>query len=439
VYLKFMDLASKSSIRRTLLGIGLIFLLSAANPCEAYSVFTHQQIIDLAWDDSIRPLLLQRYPHATADELDVAHSYAYGGCIIQDLGYYPFGHDFFSDLTHYVRSGDFIINLLRQAHDINEYAFAIGALSHYVGDSIGHEYAVNPATALAFHKLGKKYGPSVSYQEGPHAHIRTEFGFDIDQLTAHRFAPQRFLDEIGFRVPHRQLRDAFRATYGLHLNEVLGREFPAVRSYRSSARKFIPLIAFSEIVIHKHHFDQDPHDIAFDTYMGRVARADYQKHFSHAYKRPGIGAHLLAILIPVMPRIGALSYLAIKDPTVETEELYMVSVNLCLDDYSLYLKKLAEGPVSNLVLQDRDLDTGEVSKPGAYRLTDKTYAKLLRQIVSRPDRPVLPGIRRDILAYYADPGAPIATKKNEKAWEQVLSDLEALKNMPLVQSNNAAR
>jgi hypothetical protein len=53
----------------------------------------------------------------------------YGGAIIQDLGYYPFGNKFFSDLAHYVRSGDFVEALIAESQDLNEYAFALGAAS----------------------------------------------------------------------------------------------------------------------------------------------------------------------------------------------------------------------------------------------------------------------------------------------------------------------
>jgi hypothetical protein len=421
-----------------ILAFFLIVTFPGARPGFAYSIFTHQQLIDLAWDSSIRPLLLSRFPQASEADLNLAHSYAYGGCIIQDLGYYPFSHELFSNLTHYVRSGDFILNLFRLARDINEYAFAVGALSHYVGDSVGHRDAVNPATAIAFPGLGQKYGPSVTYQESPHSHVRTEFGFDIDQLTAHRFAPQLYLDVIGFSVPRRLLRIAFRETYGLELREVLGREFPAIRSYRSSARKFIPALAYAETVIHKHHFKQDVPGPAFDTYMDRISRADYQKHFAKAYRSPGIGAHLLALLIPILPRIGALSYLAIKDPKPESEELYIASVNRSQDLYSRHLEQLAAGADWPRDLPNRDLDTGELVKPGAYRRTDDTYAELLHRITARPERAVRPGIKRDILAYYANPSTPIATKRHEKAWRQVLTELAKLKQMPVASAEAIA-
>src|SRR5579864_4023767 len=105
----------------------VLAVASVPTIASAYSVLTHKEIIDLAWDDSIRPLLLARYPHLSSAELDEAHAYAYGGSAIQDMGYYPFGKQFFSNLTHYVRSGDFVGWLLANAQTIDEYAFAIGA------------------------------------------------------------------------------------------------------------------------------------------------------------------------------------------------------------------------------------------------------------------------------------------------------------------------
>ena len=87
----------------------LFFICQLASwKLRAYAVLSHEAIIDSAWDANIRPLLLKRFPNATPEEMKEAHGYAYGGVIIQDMGYYPHGSKFFSDLTHYVRSGDFV-------------------------------------------------------------------------------------------------------------------------------------------------------------------------------------------------------------------------------------------------------------------------------------------------------------------------------------------
>src|ERR1700720_3210925 len=167
----------------------LALLLSWPNGAAAYSVLAHEAIIDSVWDTSIRPLLLKRFPNATAEQLKEAHGYAYGGAIIQDMGYYPHGSHFFSDLTHYVRSGDFILALLRDAKDLDGYAFALGALAHYAADNDGHRIATNRAVPLLYPKLKKKYGDSVTYEEDRLAHVKTEFGFDVLEVAHGRYAP----------------------------------------------------------------------------------------------------------------------------------------------------------------------------------------------------------------------------------------------------------
>ncbi len=233
-----------------------IFAVCSLLPTGAfgYSVLTHEELIDLAWNDSIRPLLLARFPKASEAQLRTAHAYAYGGSAIQDMGYYPFGKPFFSNLTHYVRSGDFIAYLFRDARNLNEYAFAIGALSHYVGDSVGHSLAVNPSTAVEFPKLAGKYGRAVTYDQSPHGHIRTEFAFDIDQLANREFAPQAYLRAVGFKVPRSALQRAFINTYGIGSHEVIGRAHSALRSYRTSVHTFISALAEAELVVHRHQF-----------------------------------------------------------------------------------------------------------------------------------------------------------------------------------------
>jgi hypothetical protein len=393
-----------------------------------YSVLTHEQLIDLAWNGTIQPLLKKRFPRTTTAELRVAHAYAYGGCAIQDLGYYPFGNKFFSNLTHYVRSGDFVLRLLQDARNANEFAFALGALSHYVGDNIGHHDAVNPSTAIGFPKLGKKYGPIVTYDEASHAHIRIELAFDVDQLSHHRLAPGAYLRFIGLRVPMSLLAQAFEETYSIPLHDLLHAGRPAVRSYRTSVRSFLPRIAYAETVLHRDEFPPDIADAEFQTFLDAIARADFQTLWNQYRRQPGVKTHLIALLIRITPKVGVLSDLAIGIPTEDTQQLYIRSVNRSVDFYGGLLKQLGEKPA--ISIPNRDLDTGETSKPGAYALTDRTYAKLLHQITNDGQRHVGPGLKHDVLAFYSDPNAPIVTKKNKKAWAQVLKDLATLRGMP---------
>ncbi len=389
---------SRPALRTTLL---LAILLSTAN-LHAYSVLTHEELIDLAWNDSIRPLLLAKFPKATDHQLLMAHSYAYGGCAIQDMGYYPFGKRFFSNLTHYVRSGDFVTWMLENARTIDEYAFALGALSHYLGDSIGHSRAINPATAIEFPKLERKYGPTVTYGETPHGHIRTEFAFDVEEMTNLEFAPPAYLRAVGFRVPRKFLERAFVHTYGFDIRSILGPDRPALRSYRTAVRSFIPIFAEAEIVLHRHQFPPHPDDEAYRLFSERVSRTNYDRRWKHTYKGPRFKAHLLAIVVFLVPKIGAASDLAIKIPTPETQELYLGSLNHTVDVFDGMLKDLTQEADPPVVLTNVDLDTGKNDKRGDYPLSDHTYDELLARLTTRGPHKIPRDLKQDILNFYKE-------------------------------------
>lgn len=384
----------------------LLLLLILTLNSAAYSVFTHEELIDLAWNDSIRPLLLVRFPGATDEQLREAHAYAYGGSVIQDMGYYPFGKQFFSNLTHYVRSGDFVVWLLSNAHTIDEYAFAIGALSHYLGDSIGHSEAINPATAIGFPKLRRRFGPVVTYDESPHGHIRTEFAFDVGELTDSAFAPPAYLRFIGFKVPRKFLEQAFIAIYGFDIHEVLGRAHPALRSYRTSVRSFIPAFAEAEVVLHRKQFPPHADNETYRIFAERVARTNYERRWKHKFHGPGIKAHLLAFLVLIIPKIGAASDLAIKIPNSHTQELYLHSLNHTVDVFRDIIHRLGDEGDAPVPLANIDLDTGNPVKLGDYILADETYARLLQRITSKPERAVPEALKGNIVDYFADPKSP---------------------------------
>jgi len=390
---------------------------------SAYSVLTHEELIDLAWNESIRPLLLARFPGTSEEQLREAHAYAYGGSAIQDMGYYPFGKEFFSNLTHYVRAGDFVVWLLQNAQTPDELAFAIGALSHYLGDSIGHSQAINPATALEFPKLRHEFGPIVTYDESPHGHVRTEFAFDVEELSDAALAPPSYMRFIGFKVPRRFLERAFLSTYGFNIHEVLGRAHPALRSYRTSVRSFIPAFTEAEIVLHRHQFPAHPDDQAYHIFAERVARTNYDRKW-RPYRGPGFKAHLLAILVFIIPKIGPLSDLAIKIPNRGTEELYLQSVNRTVDSFREALHQLAASETP-LVLANNDLDTGYPVRLGDYPLADQTYAQLLDRITSRPDRLIPEALRQDIIGHYEGLGSTTNAQKKTNAKLQVLEKMIA--------------
>lgn len=413
--------------KRPLLATALVLAaaLVATPNLSGYSVQSHEQLIDLTWKSSIVPCLLARYPGLTPAQLDEAHAYAYGGSAIQDLGYYPFGNKFFSNLAHYVRTGDLVRAMLNDAQTPDELAFAIGALSHYVADSIGHSEAVNRAVAIEFPSLERRYGPSVDYAEGRHQHVQTEFAFDVDELANHHFAPRAYLDHVGLKLSVSLLRRAFQDTYGLDLYSVLGERGPALRkSYQFAVRRFIPRVAEAETVLHRHAMPPDSSTPERADLTRQLAQSSDENGWQSYRRNPTFGTYLLAGVIVLVPKVGALSDLSIKGPTPETEHTYVVSLLHSADALRHDLANL--GATADL-LANRDLDTGLTVAPGTYPLTDSTYAKLLAAVIRQPV--VSETLRANILAYYADPNAPIATRKNAKQWAKVQANLATLKAM----------
>lgn len=434
---------------RTLLFLLLVLLLPYGRSAAAYSLLTHEQLIDLTWDDSIVPLLLNHYPNLTPAQLREARAYAYGGCVIQDIGYYPFGDRSFSNLTHYVRTGDFVVNLFRNATNANELAFAIGALSHYIGDSVGHSLATNLAVPIEFPKLGKKYGRVVSYAEGRDQHVQTEFAFDVDEISHHHMAPVRYLRHIGLKVPVHQLALAYYQTYGITetFSFKKGRRFN-VAGYRFATRSFIPRIAYAVTILHRNQEPPEPTDAESNEVAHQIVEVATRNNWQAYRRKPGIGTYTLAGLLFILPKIGPLKLAAVKGPSPATDADYIHSVAVSTATLKRRLARFTPpSPVqhASITLSDpaemrhllrlrhplpnRDLDTGRVVQPGGYPLTDSTYAHLLHRLALHPAQPIPPGIKQDIQAYYANPNLPITTKRSPKQWAQLQADLATLASM----------
>ena len=401
--------------------LAILFVAYLVPNCAGYAVLTHEAIIDAAWDDGIRPLLLQRFPSATPEELQQAHAYAYGGAIIQDMGYYPFGSRFFSDLTHYVRSGDFVLALIAASQDLNEYAFALGALAHYAADTEGHPLATNLSVALMYPKLAKKYGPVVTYDQKPSAHAQVEFGFDVDQVAEGNYAPNAYHEFIGFEVSKPVLERAFARTYCVDLSNVFGSVDLAIGSYRHAVSTVIPRTTKVAWHMKKHEIQNSHPSEVRSEFIYNVSHSEYRKDWGTVYEKPGISARIKAFFLRLTPKVGPFSALAFHPPTPAVEQMYMHSFNETLEHYRGMLLAQQEG---RLQLPNENLDTGELTKPTAYPFTDETYAKLLAKVY---ESPVSAGLRSDILIYYSDTGAPFATKKNPEAWQHVLDELGKLK------------
>src|SRR6202043_81948 len=333
--------ANADSWRQFVMRVGtvLLIVLMSCSSSSAYSVLTHEEIVDLVWTDKIRPLLLQRYPGLTEEQLTEAHAYAYGGAVIQDLGYYPFGSREFSDLVHYVRSGDFVRELLLESQDVNEYAFALGALSHYVSDIAGHP-AVNQAVAIEYPKLRAKFGKSVRYAQDKTAHLKTEFGFDTVQVAKNRYASQQYHDFIGFQVSKPLLERVFPVIYGVELKDVLAHEDLAVSSYRFAISRLIPEMTRVALQTHKKELMRETPDFAKKKFLYRLSRSDYEKQWGKDYTKPGAGTRILSTLLRYIPRIGPFKGLSFNNPTPQTEDLYFKSVNKTVDQYRAFLEEV---------------------------------------------------------------------------------------------------
>ena len=448
----------------------VLLVFPFGNPAGAYSLLTHEQLIDLTWKDSIVPLLLSRYPTLTPAQLEHARAYAYGGCVIQDIGYYPFGDASFSNLTHYVRSGDFVVNLFRNAGNADELAFAVGALSHYIGDSVGHSLATNLAVPVEFPKLEAQYGHVVNFAQGERQHVQTEFAFDIYEIAHHRMAPSHYLKHIGLEVPTRQLALAFYQTYGLSedFTGTRGRRVN-VGGYRFAVRSFIPRIAYAVTLLHRKNEPSEPSTPEFAEFEREVAAVAADNDWNAYRRKAGIGTYTLAGFLYILPKVGPIKLVAVKGPTTATEADYIHSVVASTTALRRVLARFTPPPTTVSTapsaaaadthsepppnqplaanpaakqdvprqsndplhpLLNRDLDTGSVVKPGGYSLTDSTYAGLLHRLALQPKGPIPPQIKTDIQAYYANPDAPITTKKDPQRWAQVQADLVTLQGIP---------
>jgi len=403
----------------------LLVVLMGSGALFAYSVLTHEEIVDLLWTDEIRPLLLKRYPGLSEDQIKEAHAYAYGGAVIQDLGYYPFGSKDFSNLVHYVRSGDFVRELLLESQDANEYAFALGALAHYASDITGHGMAVNQAVAIEYPKLRAKFGKTVTYAEDKTAHLKTEFGFDMLQVAKNRYASQQYHDFIGFQVSKPLLERAFPVVYGLELKDVLPHEDLAIGSYRFSVSRLIPEMTQVALQTHSKDMMRERPDFAKKEFLYRLSRSNYEKEWGKDYTKPGFGTRILSTLLRYMPRIGPFKGLGFKNPTPQTEDLYFKSINLTVDQYRAFLHAVGAGSV---LLPNADLDSGQATKAAEYSLADETYAKLLGQLSTHKFDGTTPELRANILDFYSDVSAPIETKKDQSGWNKVLAELDQLKS-----------
>lgn len=408
----------------TSFALSLVLLVSLTQTSFGYSVLTHEAIIDSTWNDSIKPLLLKRFPTATAEQLREAHAYTYGGAIIQDMGYYPFGSKLFTDLTHYVRSGDFIELLIKESKDLNEYAFALGALAHHAADNEGHSIATNQAVPILYPKLRAKHGNEVTYDESPSAHLKTEFGFDVLQVAKGRYAPENYHDFIGFKVSKSVLERAFLKTYGLEMKDLFTDLDLAIGTYRYTASMLIPQMTKVAWETKEDEIEKLVPGITREKFLYNFSRPSYDEEWGQKYDKPGFLSKTMAFFLQVVPKVGPFEALAFKTATPETEQMFLASFTATLSHYRTLLRQV---PSKRINLPNNNFDTGRPTRAGEYDPADDAYAKLLKKLASRNFRQVTPELRQNLLAFYGDLNAPIATKTDKSDWQKTLRAIAELK------------
>jgi len=403
-------------------------LLLSTSGFYGYSVRTHEAIVDSLWDASIQKMLLQRFPAATPEELEKAHAYVYGGCILQDMGYYPFSSKFFSDLPHYVRSGDFIVALIQESQDLNEYAFALGALAHYAADDSGHRLATNRAVPILYPELRTKFGGIVTYWDNPTSHMRTEFGFDVLQVAQGRYATDAYRKFIGFEVSKPVLERAFRDTYGLELKDVFGNLDLALGSYRYSVSNIIPGMTRVAWQLKKDAVVKEIPGITKQKFMFNLSRSSYEKEFGTGYHRPGIRTRLVAWVLKVVPKVGPFKSVKFRAPTPEVEKMFMTSFNATVDSYRALLARAGSGKME---LVDQNFDIGKPTVAGEYLGADLAYDKLLDKLAGHKFVGVSADLRGNILDYYKGRKGPVSppTKKASAEWAKVLEERTQLEQL----------
>ena len=391
-----------------------VLLALAARPAAAYSVLTHQANIDSTWERCLVPAIERRYPGSTPEQLTDAKAYAYGGAIIQDMGYYPFGNVLFTNLTHYVRSGDFVRNLVSQAHDRNDYAFALGALAHYVADINGHPEGTNRAMASVYPELQAKFGDIITYHQAPKQHTQLEFAFDVVQLASGKYHTQDYHQKIGFQVSKAVLERAFLQTYGLELGQVILNVDLSIASFRFAVSQLVPMAARSAW----HYKRKDILELSPGArrrdYLQRNSPRQFRREYGREYEKPGFGARILSYFIRVLPKIGPLKPFAFKLPTPEAQTFFKASFRTVMATYCADVaRQPADTAAAPLALANTDFDTGHPTRAGEYPLADETYGEWLRKLADKKFENLNPVARQNILTFYGT--QPKATASKEEA------------------------
>lgn len=410
----------------------VVFMLSCFTfTSKAYSLLTHEAIIDASWENSIKPLLLLKYPGSTPENLLEAHSYAYGGAIMPDIGYCPFGSMIYTNFVHNVRTGDYVLALLEEAETLNEYAFALGSLSHYMADNEGHMLGTNVAVPLVYPKVRRKFGDVVTYADHKVSHSRMELAFDVLQTARGNYASKNYHDFIGFNVARPVIEKAFYRTYGIDVNDVFGSMTVAISTFRWTIKFLFPNIVRTAWASKKSELRKVTPGITAKKFSYKMRNRIYYHEFGKEHQKAGFFPTVISVILPVLPKIGPLAKLRFKAPTPEAELLFVKSFDTTMVHYNSALAGLQAG---NITLANLTLDTGHKTLIGEYRLADENYNELLLMMYKKSFENLTSGIKESLIFFYSSGKPPLLTKKDQKKWLQVEEALAALKQALAMQS-----
>jgi len=414
----------KTTLPYRLIFAFVAFLLFTPFSTRAYSVLTHEALIDASWSKNIRPLLKLKFPGATEDDLKKAHAYAYGGCLLADMGYFPFGSKYFTNLSHYVRSGDFVEGLISESQNINEYAFALGSLCHYMADKYGHSIGTNHTVPLVYPKIGEKFGSVVTYEQNKIAHSRVELSFDVLETAKGNYAAEAYHDFIGFEVAKPVLERAFLKTYGEDINSVFGDLDLAISTYRWSVKSLMPTVTRAAWKLRKTEILKANPSANSHAFHYKMKRKAYIKEFGSSRTKGNFGERFVAFLIRILPKVGPLKALTFKDPGPKGEELFIRSFDTVLVHYHIALESLHSGKLN---LPDVDYDTGKPTDIGEYDLADKTYNKLVENLKDTKYNNLTEPLKQNILNFYSKADTAALAKKDPKEWKKTHAALQGIR------------
>lgn len=406
----------------------VLLFFSLYIPSYGYSILTHEALIDVNWEKVLLPLLKQKYPGSTEAELKEAHAYAYGGAVAPDMGYFPRGSRLFTNLLHYVRSGDFVIALLEDAQNLDEYAFALGFLCHYNADKYGHSLGINPGVPVTYPKVEKKFGNTVTYGEDPVSHVRMEFSYDVLQTARGNYASSTYHDFIGFKIARPALERSFLKIYGLNVNDLFHDLGRTIGTFRWIVKDLFPHITRAAWASKKGEISKATPGVTGRSFIYRMHRKNYHHDFASKDERPPFFGNILSLFIRIAPKIGPLRVLKFKAPNAVAEKLFIQSFDTTVAFYTSHITILRRGPLS---LSNIDFDTGLPTTSGEYLLADKTYGLLLSKLMDSHFESVTLPLQQNILSFYNGYKPMIKSKKERREWQrtsQALSQIKTFNN-----------